>query len=173
MQITDHEVIKSGEQELIDAITADLDWEAIEDVFGKEHKLKIEDNVEYKKGDIVVYDGQVVYKLEFDVNIVLTVLLDRDGNYLAATSSGDLENSQDGSEGGMSAESEASESKLEDGRASTFSELDAAEASETGNENVPLTGDGDPQEEISELASQAGDMLSRIKDDGQVNAEAG
>jgi len=47
MKITNHEVIQSGERELIDAITAELDWGSIEDIFIEAHKLKIEDNVEY------------------------------------------------------------------------------------------------------------------------------
>ena len=47
MKITDYDVIKSGEQELIDGITADLDWSAIDDIFQKEYNLTIEDNVDH------------------------------------------------------------------------------------------------------------------------------
>ena len=85
MKVTHHEVIKNGEQELIDAITADLDWSALEAVFRKEHNLKIEENVEYKKGDIVIYNNQIAYKLDFDVSVVLSVLLDREGNYISVS----------------------------------------------------------------------------------------
>ena len=53
MKVTHDEVIKKGEQDLIDAITADLDWETIEEIFKKEHKLNIEENVEYRNGDIL------------------------------------------------------------------------------------------------------------------------
>ncbi len=91
MKISDHEVIQAGEQELIDAITADLDWGAIEKVFKEKHNLGIEEDVEYKKGDIVVHNNQVAYKLEFNVNVVLSVLLDREGKYISAVTPGDLE----------------------------------------------------------------------------------
>ncbi len=170
MKITNYEVIKSGEQELIDAITADLDWESIEDIFSQEHKLKIEDNVEYKKGDIVVYNGQIAYKLEFDVNIVLSVLLDREGNYLAVTSSGDLakslDNSQDDPDGPEKAEQEA-----EENGAAAMPELDEPIAAANGDVSASSTSTGDAQDKISELASQAGEMISKIEDEAQVSAD--
>jgi hypothetical protein len=85
MKITDSEIIKNGEQELIDAITADLDWGAIEDIFLKEHNLGIEEDIEYKSGDIIAVDNQIAYKLEFEVKVNLSVLLDRNGEYLSVT----------------------------------------------------------------------------------------
>lgn len=157
MKITNHEVIKSGEQELIDAITADLDWESIEEIFGQEHKLKIEDNVEYKKGDIVVYNDQIAYKLEFDVNIVLSLLLDREGNCLAVTSSGDLN-----SQAGASDELKKSEKKEEESGEAAMPELDEPIAAAHGDVSALSTSTGDPQDKISELASQAGKMISKI-----------
>jgi len=90
MKITNSEVIKSGEQELIDAISGDLDWGIIEEIFRQEHKLGIGEDVEYKRGDIVVHNNQVAYRLEFNVKVTLSVLLDREGNHLTFTSSADL-----------------------------------------------------------------------------------
>jgi hypothetical protein len=83
MKITDAEIIKNGEQELIDAITADLDWGAIEEIFLKEHNLGIEEDIEYKSGDIIAFDNQIAYKLEFEVKVHLSVLLNRNGEYLS------------------------------------------------------------------------------------------
>ena len=95
MKITDSEIIKNGEQELIDAITADLDWGAIEEVFLKEHNLGIEEDIEYKSGDIVAVDSQIAYKLEFEVKVNLSVLLNRDGEYLSVAISNKNENQGD------------------------------------------------------------------------------
>ena len=53
MKITSDEIIRNGEQELIDAINADLDWEVMEDIFQKEHKLALGEDVEYKKGNFL------------------------------------------------------------------------------------------------------------------------
>ncbi len=171
MKITNHEVIKGGEQELIDAITADLDWESIEDIFSQEHKLKIEDNVEYKKGDIVVYNGQIAYKLEFDVNIVLAVLLDREGNYLAVTSSGDLAKSLDNSQDDASDEPEKSEKEAGKSIGAAMPELDEPIAAANGDVSASSTSTGYPQDKISELASQAGEIISKIEDEAQVSAD--
>ena len=162
MKITNHEVIKSGEQELIDTITADLDWESIEDLFSREHKLQIEDNVEYKKGDIVVYNDQIAYKLEFDVNIVLSVLLDREGNYLAVTSSGDLAKSPDNSPDEASDEQKKSEKEAGKSIVAAMPELDEPIAAANSDVSTSSPSTDDPQDKISELASQAGEMLSKI-----------
>jgi len=83
MKITNDEVIKTGEQELIDSINGELDWEVMEDIFKNQHHLDIGEEVEYRSGDLVVHDNQVAYQLEFDVKVKLSILVDRDGNYLA------------------------------------------------------------------------------------------
>lgn len=83
MKITNAEVIKIGEKDLIDSITADLDWGAIESIFLTEHNLGIDEDIEYKKGDIISYNNQVAYKLEFAVKVNLSVLINRDGEYLS------------------------------------------------------------------------------------------
>lgn len=80
MKITDNEVIRSGEQELIDGITADLDWEAVEKLFMEQHQLPLGEDVSYKKGDLVVHENKIAYLLEFEVKVPLSMLLDREGN---------------------------------------------------------------------------------------------
>ena len=171
MKITNHEAIKSGEQDLIDAITADLDWESIEGIFSQEHKLKIEDHVEYKKGDIIVYNDQIAYKLEFDVNIILSVLLDREGNYLAVTSSGDLAESPDSSQADASDEPKKTEEEAKESGESTIPELDEPIAAANGDVSASSPDTDDPQDKISELASQAGELISKIEDEDQVSAD--
>lgn len=92
MKITDAEIIKNSERDLIDAITADLDWGAIEEIFQKEHNLGIEEDIEYKSGDIVAIENQIAYKLEFEVKVKLSVVLDRNGNYLSLAVKGKPDN---------------------------------------------------------------------------------
>lgn len=168
MKITNYEVIQNGEQELIDAITADLDWEAIEEIFRQKHKLKLEDNVEYKKGDIVVYDGRIAYQLEFDVNIVLSVLLDREGKYIAVASSGDLDTSQDECENGMINDLE---NESEDSCETVLAEIASPDTSENNDEASSLSRDKDPQEKISEIVTQAEKMVSEVEADDQALAD--
>lgn len=81
VKITDADIIKIGEKELIDIITGDLDWGIIEDLLHKKYNLTLsDDNVQYKQGDIVVHNNQVAYKLDFDVNVTISVMFDRQGD---------------------------------------------------------------------------------------------
>lgn len=186
MKITRREVIKEGEQELIDAITGELDWGAIEEIFEKEHRLKMSDDVTYESGDIVIHNNQVAYRLEFDVKMTLSLLLDRDGSCLSLASSADLDPAdgidEDHPPDGMeSPPASAGDSQApEDGDTPEPSGRDPSDS--TGDEgdegDVAGAGDGDdtdaksetsiPQdvkERISQAASDASDMISEINSD--------
>ena len=95
MRITHREVIQTGEQELIDAITGDLDWRVMEDIFMKEHGLNMGEDVTYKNGDIVIHNNQIAYRLDYDVKVTLSVLVDRNGSCLSLTSSADMKKTAD------------------------------------------------------------------------------
>ncbi len=117
MKITNSEVIRTGEKELIDAITGDLDWQAIEQLFREKYHLGLQDEVEYKKGDMVVHNNQIAYKLDFEVKVTLSVLFDRRGECLEVTA---LDRHAD-----MDAETQSRES-----------DLDIIVPDEPANENV-------------------------------------
>ena len=170
MKITNSEVIKNGEQELIDGITGDLDWGAIEEIFRRDHKLGIEEDVGYKKGDIVVHNNQVAYRLEFDVKVTLSVLLDREGNYVSVTSSGDTDNAdeEDGNRlpeepGKQPSPDDCIEPESEYEEA--LKEIDQPDHTENADmvEHDPLAGDS--QEKISRIASQAVDIIEKMHDE--------
>lgn len=86
MKLTDSQVIANREQELFDSIIADLDWAAIEAIFKRQHNLEIQKEVEYKKGDIVSHDSAIAYRLDFEVKVNLSILIDRQGNFLSVKS---------------------------------------------------------------------------------------
>jgi hypothetical protein len=149
MKITDSEVIKNAEKELIDAINADLDWGVIEETFKKEHKLGIEEDVEYKTGDIVVFDKQIAYKLEFEVKVMLSVLLDRDGNYISIKSSGDPEDIQD--------EQDEDEEALD--------KPDSPDNPEDDDMTQPVSPSKRSQKGFSKMASQVKEMIAEINEE--------
>lgn len=184
MKITNSDVIKSGEQELIDAITAELDWGVIEEIFKEKHKLTIEEDIGYKSGDIVAHNDQIAYKLEFEAKVTLSIILDREGNYLSLSTAGspgealekDTEKTdetnevkkvtteEDGDVGDAVAEEpdkdqdDAAEGAdtLED-EPKGFPENNLAEPS--------MSPDASPQEKISQMAGQIGDMM--VDNDGE------
>jgi len=82
MKITRAETIESSEKEFIDFINAELDWNAIEKMILEKHKLQLQDEVIYKHGDIVVYDNQVAYQLDFDIKVSLSLIFNRQGDCL-------------------------------------------------------------------------------------------
>ncbi|MBU0986059.1 MAG: hypothetical protein KKH68_02305 [Proteobacteria bacterium] len=162
MKITDHEVIQSGEQELIDTITADLDWSVVEAVFRKEHKLNIEDNVEYKKGDIVIHNNQIAYKLEFDVQVVISVLLDRKGNYISASTSADSDELTDDDDNTTLDATQKQAEKTENSYEAALSEFASVAAPEPDDADTSLSNAGDPEDKIFEITSRSEEIIAEI-----------
>lgn len=91
MKITNSEVIKNAEQELLDGIIADLDWSVVEKIIKEKHHLDLDEEVAFKKGDMVVFGNQVAYQLDFDVKLTLSILLDREGNHISTGTGGSAE----------------------------------------------------------------------------------
>ena len=89
MKITDENIIKNGEKELIDRIHGVVDWSSIKSIFKEKYCIKIQDDREYRQGDIVVYNDKVAYNLKFDVRATISIMFDRTGNYLAITTATD------------------------------------------------------------------------------------
>ncbi len=89
MKITSPDTIKMNAKEFIDSINAELDWEAIEELVLEKYRFHMQDEVDYKKGDIIVHDNQVAYQLDFDIKVALSIILDRDGECITIETSGE------------------------------------------------------------------------------------
>jgi len=96
MRLTDSAIIKQGERELFDNILADLDWEVVDAVIKEKYGLEVEEDVNFRDGDLVVAEGQVAYKLDFEVRLNLSILIDREGNYLSLKAGTSKETPQKG-----------------------------------------------------------------------------
>ncbi len=79
MKITDPDVIKNGENDLIKAVTDDLDLNAVKDVI---KKRIAEADLSSKGGEIVVYDNEIAFRLDFDLQLSGSLMFDRQGNYI-------------------------------------------------------------------------------------------
>lgn len=90
MKITNADAIKKNESDFIDGLIGELDWKAIEILLKEKYKLKLHDDVEYKRGDIIVHGKAIAYKLDFDVRVTLSLVVGRDGECveIRATGSG-------------------------------------------------------------------------------------
>jgi hypothetical protein len=159
VKVTNSDIIKSGERELIDTIIGDLDWETIENIVKRRHKLKIQDDIDYRQGDLIVHNDQVAYKLDFEIKMTLSVIFDRDGNYLSISTSDDPEDE-------VADLNEA----LQDEEAPTLSRSDPQDANEDGDtfdaEDAPSADpEKAPSENFSKMASHIAEMISEINDD--------
>ncbi len=82
MKLTNPETIQESEKDFIDTINAELDWEAIEKMLLEKHQFTLQEEIEYKDGDLMVYKDQIAYKFDFEIKVPLSVIFNRDGECL-------------------------------------------------------------------------------------------
>ena len=80
MKLTNPESIQESEKEFIDTINAELDWDAIEKMLMEKHGFAIQDEVDYKDGNLVVHHNEIAYKFDFEIKVPLSVIFDRQGD---------------------------------------------------------------------------------------------
>jgi hypothetical protein len=87
MKIANSEVIKKREQEWFGVIAENLNWEAIRQVLKDKHGLNIGEDVTYRHAAIEAKESKILYSIDFDVNITLSIQLDRDGELVGVKNS--------------------------------------------------------------------------------------
>jgi hypothetical protein len=137
IQITKSDTIRSSEKEFIDTINAELDWGALESMLLHRHRFHLRDEVDYRGGDLVVHGDRIAYKLDFEVRLSLSVIVDRNGECLEITSSADPQAAMDEGE---------------------------AARPETGGADAP--GGGASLTDFSSMASSLAEMISDINQGG-------
>ncbi len=94
-KLTTSDLIASNEKEFIDSINAELDWEAIEKLLLEKHNFALKDDVEYTQGDLVIHNNQIAYKMDFQIKIALSVTINRNGDCVDLSTSGDQDSFPD------------------------------------------------------------------------------
>jgi len=79
MKITDPEVIKNGEKDLIASVQEDLDPETVREILKERMTVAA---LSSKGGQIVVHENDIAFRLDFQVNLSGSLLFDRDGNLI-------------------------------------------------------------------------------------------
>ncbi|MDA3915434.1 MAG: hypothetical protein PF690_00470 [Deltaproteobacteria bacterium] len=80
MKITDPDVIKNGEKDLIQAVKDDLDLDIIKRIM--QNKMNAE-SISSKGGEIVVHNNKIAFRLDFSIEISGSLMFDRQGNYIS------------------------------------------------------------------------------------------
>ena len=87
--LSDPEVIKRKEKELVDAVASNLNINNLGTLFEKKFKLQITGDYQYKHGDIVVFNDHVGFRLDYEVVFNFSLSVDRKGNLLTFGDSDD------------------------------------------------------------------------------------
>ncbi|MGM0642358.1 MAG: hypothetical protein ACQETC_01160 [Thermodesulfobacteriota bacterium] len=80
MKITDPDVIKNGEKDLIEAVKEDIDWDAVKDVIREQMEIT---SLTAEGGGIRVHDNRIAFAIDFSASLKGTLMFDREGNYIA------------------------------------------------------------------------------------------
>ena len=86
MSIIRSEIIDQWEKELFSSIINSIDLHQVKDLLSKNYSLKMLAEPEFTEGEMLVYHGQIAYKLNFRTPISFCLLLDKSGNFKGFTS---------------------------------------------------------------------------------------
>jgi hypothetical protein len=91
LKLTNPESIQESEKEFIDTINAELDWDTIEQMLLDKHNFAVQDDIEYKDGNLIVHNNEIAYKFEFEIKVPLSVIFNRNGECLSMSTTRDEE----------------------------------------------------------------------------------
>ncbi|WP_320040341.1 hypothetical protein [uncultured Desulfobacter sp.] len=91
MKLTNPESIQESEKEFIDTINAELDWDIIEQMLLDKHNFAVQDDIEYKDGNLIVYNNEIAYKFDFQIKVPLSVIFNSSGECLSMSTTRDDE----------------------------------------------------------------------------------
>ena len=171
MKITDPQVIKNGEKNLIAAVQKNLDLETV--------KLILKDRIAdtsflSKGGQIVVHDNQIAFRLDFDLNLSGCLLFDRQGNYIPDTSESapaeDADISQDSKFTALSGGMDDTDFHLQGDLGKTFStnpadEDDLGLLSDEEDDDLGLLSDDEEENDLGLLSDDEEEDIELLSDD--------
>ena len=146
MKLTNPETIQESEKEFIDTINAELDWDTIEKLLLEKHQFAIQDEVDYKEGNLIVHNNQIAYKFDFEIKVPLSVIFNRQGECL------EISTVRDDGEG-------------EDEEASFSEENEMIEENPRTEPDAPAKIPN--SDKIGQMAADIADMISEINQGGE------
>lgn len=148
MKLTNPELIEESEKEFIDTINAELDWDAIEKILLEKYGFAIQDEVDYKEGNLIVHKNEIAYKFDFEIKVPLSVIFNREGECLEVSALGD--------------DSET----LEDAMSKEL-DLPESDMSEPARLDSDMSVKHPKSDKIEQMASDIAGMISEINEEGE------
>jgi hypothetical protein len=150
MKLINPETIQESEKEFIDTINAELDWDAIEKMLLEKHNFTLQDEIDYKDGDLVVHNDAIAYKFNFEIKVPLSVIFNREGECVEISTMrddfDDEEPDEDESDEDESDENESDE-EIED---------------DLSREDDAVLLESEKNNKVAQMASNLADIISEI-----------
>lgn len=83
--IIDPEVIRMRKAEFFDSLSASINIKTINELLSRIYNLEAVGKTVFSEGDIKIFNGHVTYQLLYDVNVIISILIDRQGNYISTS----------------------------------------------------------------------------------------
>jgi len=161
VKLTNPELIQESEKEFIDTINAELDWDAIEKIVLEKHGFAIQDEVDYKEGNLIVHRNEIAYKFDFEIKVPLSVIFNREGECLEVSTLGDESDDSETLENDISKESDMPEpDPLEP-------DPFEPDMSEENRLESDISIKHPKSDKIGQMASDIADMISEINEEGE------
>ncbi len=77
--------MKKRKKKLIESVHEALDWDVIRQLITEKHLNDPDNRLVFQSGDLVVHDNRIVYQLDFEIQVPLSVIFSRDGECLEIT----------------------------------------------------------------------------------------
>lgn len=81
-KIIDSEIIEIRKAEFLDSVSVAINNKEVTELFRKRYQLETVDKIIYKKGEIMVLNDHVAYQFLYEADVILSILIDREGNYI-------------------------------------------------------------------------------------------
>jgi hypothetical protein len=153
MKLTNPETIQESEKEFIDTINAELDWDAIEKMLLEKHNFTLQDEIDYKDGDLVVYNDAIAYKFDFEIKVPLSVIFNREGECVEIST---IRDDFDDEEPDESDDEELNEDGLSE------NESDEKIGDDLSREDDTVLLEPEKNNKVAQMASNLADMISEI-----------
>ncbi|MEW6077248.1 MAG: hypothetical protein AB1724_05525 [Thermodesulfobacteriota bacterium] len=80
MRVTNSDVIKNREKELLEMISGDLDRDVMRKMLSAKYQMELDgDRLTCRGGELVVHDNQVAYQIEYEAVVTLSLMFNRQG----------------------------------------------------------------------------------------------
>ncbi len=159
VSVNSSDCIKNSEKNFIGELYKGFDWRLIKKIFKQRYHLDMLKVMGTRKGDIVVVNDKVAYKLDFKATVPLSIVFDRKGNHLALTPTGKKQTDSEKQaiphnfSDNTTAESQTGKEEI------TAYDLLPSENSRAADVVDP---DIDPKKNISRMANKIALMISEI-----------